>query len=158
MPNVIIKSFAKKTDKSEKEVERLWDKSKKIVADQYDNVDPDSDQFYALTTGILKKMLSIKESKFDNIVYTILEKVDNGEDPVKVPSNYLKLKGLKKQLLEMKVLNRLIYLRTKLNNAIKFRDPKMPKAVLKTGDAIMKDLEAEIEELDKIKNEIGNLK
>jgi hypothetical protein len=154
MPNPTIKSFAKKTNKSEKEVERLWDKSKKIVTDQYDDVEPNSDKFYALTTGILKKMLSIKENKFDNIVYTILEKVDTGEDPVKVPSNYKKLKGMKKQLFNMKVLNRLIYLRTKLNTSIRTRDPKMSKDALKIGDAENKDLEAEIKELEKIKKDL----
>lgn len=62
MPNNIVKSFADKTDKSVNEVEKKWDKAKKIVKDQYDDVKEDSGNFYKLVTGVLKKMLGLNEN------------------------------------------------------------------------------------------------
>ena len=66
MPSNIVKSFAKKTGKSEKEVERLWNKAKKIVSNEY-NVKEGNDKFYALVTGVLKKELGLKES-FEDVL------------------------------------------------------------------------------------------
>jgi len=61
MPANIVKSFAKDTGKSVPEVEKMWDKAKAMAADegQEDN--------YAYITGILKKMLGIKESAIKNL-------------------------------------------------------------------------------------------
>jgi hypothetical protein len=67
MPNNIVKSFADKTDKSEAEVEKLWVKAKGIVSKGYDDVESESDQYYALVTGVLKKMLKIDENRFDEL-------------------------------------------------------------------------------------------
>lgn len=50
MPANIIKSFSDKSGKSEQEVERLWDKAKKIVKDEYPEVGTDSDRYYSLVT------------------------------------------------------------------------------------------------------------
>jgi hypothetical protein len=79
MPNNIIDSFAKKADKSVKEVERLWDKAKGIVKKQYKDVPEEDDRFYALTTGILKKMLKLNEetrmSKFDTLIERYMRSV-----------------------------------------------------------------------------------
>jgi len=60
MPNNIVKSFAKKTGKSETEVETLWDRAVDIVNDEYKDIEKESDKFYQITTGILKNMLSLE--------------------------------------------------------------------------------------------------
>ena len=51
MPNVVIQSFAKKSGKSEEEIEKIWDELK----DQY------NDNYEAIV-GTLKKILKINES------------------------------------------------------------------------------------------------
>ena len=51
MPNSIIKSFSKKSGKSEDEIEKLWDELK----DQYDDD-------YSRIVGTLKKILKINEN------------------------------------------------------------------------------------------------
>jgi hypothetical protein len=61
MPSNIVKSFAQKTGKSEAEVEKLWNKAKE-QADKKDDLEKDSDSYWAYVTGILKNMLSIKEN------------------------------------------------------------------------------------------------
>lgn len=65
MPNNIVKSFAEKSGKSVKEVERLWDKAKELVKDEYPDTTEGSEEFYQLVIGILKKMCSIKSEEFD---------------------------------------------------------------------------------------------
>lgn len=62
MPAELVKSFAKKVGKSTKEVEKLWDKAKAIVAKEYPDVEKDTSQYYALVVGVLKKMVGLKES------------------------------------------------------------------------------------------------
>ena len=52
MPSNIVKSFAKKTDKTETEVEKLWDKAKEIAKKEYDKAE-DDDSFYPIVVGIL---------------------------------------------------------------------------------------------------------
>jgi hypothetical protein len=70
MPSKVIKSFAKKSGKTEKAVEKLWDKAKTVVGKEYKKVKPDSDKFYALTTGVLKKMLKLNEDqKLFDVLY-----------------------------------------------------------------------------------------
>ena len=59
MTNSIIKSFAKKTGKTEEDVEKLWDKAIEIAKEK--DVAPESDEFYKVVTGTLKKMLKIDE-------------------------------------------------------------------------------------------------
>lgn len=56
MPAPIIKSFAEKSGKTEKEVEELWDKAKEIAKES------NRDEDYAYIVGILKKMLRINET------------------------------------------------------------------------------------------------
>lgn len=56
MPANIIKSFAEKSGKSEKEVEELWDKAKEIAKDS------NHEEEYDYIVGILKKMLKINET------------------------------------------------------------------------------------------------
>lgn len=65
MPNNTVKSFAEKTGKSIKEVERLWKEAKKAAEKAGFSEEKDPEAFFSYTTGILKKMLSIKESFSD---------------------------------------------------------------------------------------------
>lgn len=63
MPSNVVKSLAKKTDKSEKEVEKLWKEAKKLASEELGKKESDfSDKEWSYVTGILKKMLKIKES------------------------------------------------------------------------------------------------
>lgn len=85
MPSSVVKSFADKTGKSEAEVEKLWDKAKKI-ADEKSDLEKNSDSYFAYVTGILKKMLSIKENtdmtKQDerrNLTRQFIQKVVDGQ-------------------------------------------------------------------------------
>jgi len=61
MPARLVKSFAKKTGKPVEEVERRWEKAKKIVSDEYE-IGPTDDSYYGLVVGVLKKSLGIKET------------------------------------------------------------------------------------------------
>lgn len=64
MPNPIMKSFAKKADTTVKRVEKLWNKSEKLVKKKYDlTPEEDSDRFYALVVSVLKKILKIDTPK-----------------------------------------------------------------------------------------------
>lgn len=64
MPNPIMKSFAKKADTTVKKVEKLWNKSEKLVMKKYDlTPQEDSDRFYALVVSVLKKILKIDKPK-----------------------------------------------------------------------------------------------
>lgn len=56
MPSNVVKSFADKTGKSTQEVEELWDKAKGIAKETGE------EENYAYITGVLKKMLGLKES------------------------------------------------------------------------------------------------
>jgi hypothetical protein len=61
MPNNIINSFSNKTGKTVKEVEKLWDKAKKIASD---NNEQDN---YQYITGILKNMLSLEDTSSSDV-------------------------------------------------------------------------------------------
>ena len=56
MPASVIKSFAEKTNKSEEEVEKLWQEAKSLAKKS------DAKDTYAYAVGILKKMLKINEA------------------------------------------------------------------------------------------------
>lgn len=59
-----MRSFAKKADTTVKKVERLWNKSEKLVKKKYElTPEEDSDRFYALVVSVLKKILKIDEPK-----------------------------------------------------------------------------------------------
>jgi hypothetical protein len=61
MPAGQIKSFAKKSGKSEAEVEKLWDKAKELAADQGHKDD------YDYVAGILKKMLKLEDTQTGDV-------------------------------------------------------------------------------------------
>lgn len=66
MPASSIPAFAKKSDKSESKVEKLWHKAKGIAKEQGLKIGKSKEskaKFYSYVTGILKKMLSITESE-----------------------------------------------------------------------------------------------
>lgn len=59
-----MRSFAKKADTTVKKVEKLWNKSEKLVKKKYElTPEEDSDRFYALVVSVLKKILKIDEPK-----------------------------------------------------------------------------------------------
>ena len=93
MPATIIKSFAEKSGKSEKEVEKLWDQANAIVSKEYKSVKNGSDQYFKLVTGTLKNMLGLKETyverqfmKFEDLIEEELKKI-NEEDMEKDESD-----------------------------------------------------------------------
>ena len=61
MPATALKHLAKKAKVSVDRAEHLWDKAKGIVKSEYD-VAEDDPSFWALVTGITKKMMGLKES------------------------------------------------------------------------------------------------
>lgn len=62
MPAPAIKSFAKKTGKSEAEVEKLWKEAKKAAGESYSETG-DSEKFYGTAMKILKNKLNISEER-----------------------------------------------------------------------------------------------
>lgn len=66
MPSPWISKLAKETDKSEKELEKLWDKAKKIASEEFGKDEEDfGNKEYKYVTGIVKKMLGMDESILD---------------------------------------------------------------------------------------------
>jgi hypothetical protein len=61
MPATLLKSLAASTGLSLKTLERHWDEAKKIVKKEY-GLDETNPRFWALTTGVTKKMSGIKET------------------------------------------------------------------------------------------------
>jgi hypothetical protein len=58
MPNQVIKSFAKKSGKSEADVEKLWNQAKGMASEK----GLKDDAFFAFATASLKTMCGIKEA------------------------------------------------------------------------------------------------
>ncbi len=64
MPSNVIKGLMKKSGKSEREVEKAWDKAVSIAEDDFGKRKRDfDDRDYSYVTGIAKNMLGIKEKK-----------------------------------------------------------------------------------------------
>lgn len=61
MPTTALKHLAKRGKVSIDRAEHLWKKAKGIVRDEY-KVSEDDPSFWALTTGVVKKMLGLSES------------------------------------------------------------------------------------------------
>lgn len=59
MPNAAVKSYAKKTGKSTDTVEKNWDKAKQAAKDA--GLTPGSDEYYAYTNAVTKRMSGISE-------------------------------------------------------------------------------------------------
>ena len=67
MPNNIIKRFAKKQDISISQMEKYWEKAKKIAKKKL-NLTENDKNFYAVVIGILKNMIGLKEKQEDNFI------------------------------------------------------------------------------------------
>lgn len=65
MPTPTIKNFAKRSGKSEKEVEALYQKAKEIAKEAGE------EENFAYIIGILKNMLSINETSFIDFLYRL---------------------------------------------------------------------------------------
>lgn len=98
MPNNIVKSFADKTNKSSEEVEKKWDKAKDIVKKEYPDVEEDSEDFYKIVVGVLKKMLGISEE----ITLGTIGGTKDGESDPSAYKYYIKIGKKKKKLKEWK--------------------------------------------------------
>lgn len=93
-------------------------------------------------------------NKFDKLFESMIEEMYSGEKPPKIPSNYKKLKGLKRDLLLMDITGRMIHLNKKLLTAYENRREDMPTKVLELGDKEIQKWEKEISELTKIKDQL----
>lgn len=108
MPNSVMKSFAEKTGKKTKTVEKLWKKCEKIVKKEYD-IDEKSERFYPLVVGCLKNLLGLNKEQEDVGITTanlgsatfapkisdIMTRQPLSTDPSKVVSE-IKIKKIKK--------------------------------------------------------------
>lgn len=63
MPNNVVKSLAKKSGKSEDEVEKKWEEAKEKVKEDYPDLTEDDDKFWAIVTEITKRMLGMEKSE-----------------------------------------------------------------------------------------------
>lgn len=75
MPANVVAGLAKRSGKSEGEVEKLWDKAKGIAKKEYPDVSDDSDRYFKIVTGIVKSMLGLKEG-FVETADKEMEKLD----------------------------------------------------------------------------------
>ena len=84
MPSSVVSSFAKKTGKSIPEVEHFWKEAKAKAKQEYPNAE--ENKYYVIVTGILKKMLNIKES--DNTIADLFRQqlLEDGEPGIPVSS------------------------------------------------------------------------
>ena len=88
MPASVIKSFAKKSGKSEAEVERIWKGVKKSVMD--DGTSENSPKFYEYAVGRLKNALKIEGmEEIEASLYSsfLREKEDKAMDKVKMKAD-----------------------------------------------------------------------
>lgn len=60
MPNALVKSYAKKTSKSIKKIEAIWDEAKKAADKAFDN--KKGPRYWAYVNGIVRKRLKLEES------------------------------------------------------------------------------------------------
>lgn len=75
MPANIVKTFAEKTGKSTKEIEKKWNEAKAIASKSYKETDP---KYFPVVTTILKKMLKL-EGLVDYNKYIKMIKLKNEE-------------------------------------------------------------------------------
>ena len=77
MPSAALKKFAKTAKVSNKRAEHLWNKAKGIVKAEYGYSEGD-DNFWALTTGITKKMMGLGEelTEAEELAYSSIEGTD----------------------------------------------------------------------------------
>lgn len=79
MPTPVMKSFAKKSNKKVKTVEKLWKKAEKLVKKKYE-IEKDSPRYWPLVVGVTKNLLGINEPEEN-------EEVDGVEEDVMTTAN-----------------------------------------------------------------------
>jgi hypothetical protein len=67
MPSDTLKSFAKRSGKSIATIEKYWDEANIVVKKNYEDVDPESERFFALVTAIVKRMAGIEDKKVETM-------------------------------------------------------------------------------------------
>lgn len=82
MPTPVMKSFAKKSNKKVKTVEKLWKKAEKLVKKKYE-IEKDSPRYWPLVVGITKNLLGINEPEENEDV----EGVEGVEEDVMTTAN-----------------------------------------------------------------------
>lgn len=60
MPLTVVKSYASKSGKSEKEIEDLWKDTESVVRKTYPKIDDKSDNFYKIVNAVVQKRLKIE--------------------------------------------------------------------------------------------------
>lgn len=75
MPNANIKAIAKKSGKSEKDIEKYWAKGEDAAREAGYEVGQSS--FYPYVMGVVKRMAGIKEGK--TITNKLLNKLSNAQ-------------------------------------------------------------------------------
>lgn len=94
MPSDIIKSFAKKSGKTEEEVEKMWNSIKRSLLDRMSEKDP---SFYPQLVGALKKALKIEEIEeeneilFQNFKKKKLNKEEEKYSPAEILRNIIEI-------------------------------------------------------------------
>jgi coenzyme F420-reducing hydrogenase alpha subunit len=61
MPSGIVNHFSNKTGKSKEEIESLWNESKDIAKEQYEDLSEQDSNFYQIVTNVLKELLGLNE-------------------------------------------------------------------------------------------------
>jgi hypothetical protein len=85
MPVPVLQSFAKKSGKSIEELERYWTEAKEAAKKK--GLDPDSPQFFAFVTSVVKSRAGLKESLIEFCQWIVeegsdlLEQEDSGISP-----------------------------------------------------------------------------
>lgn len=80
MPSSVVKSFAKRSGKSEAEVEKLWD-SAKTYCKKHQGLSEKDPNFYACVTGTLKNWLGLKDVKESTRAKELIDRLLEGESP-----------------------------------------------------------------------------
>lgn len=66
MPSPYIKNLSKETGKSTREIEKLWDKAKKIASEEFGKPESEfGEREYKYSVGVVKNMLGVEESVMD---------------------------------------------------------------------------------------------
>lgn len=61
-PAGVVHALAQKVGKEDTEVEKMWNEAKEIVSREH-KINEDDENYWALVTGTLKKMLNVKDDK-----------------------------------------------------------------------------------------------
>lgn len=90
MPSPWVKKLSRELGKSEREIESLWIRAKKITSEEFGVSDENfTDKHYSYTVGIVKKMLGMDEAIMDPVLFLKSEKTAKEYlESVMVSSNF----------------------------------------------------------------------